>query len=255
MGYPDKIIRLLWLNCALFKLTSECKFSMFYNWYILTRIHEYSFRLLSYYKKDFRNLCAEVMCKEAMYSCWSNWWRKMISGSCHWMFLCISVYFFAILKGLALNGEEKSDETRLIDAIMSNYSSAARPVYNASHKVTVKFGITLTQISDMVSFFFVVLLSLFFVCYTLLSPLQKSQELHIMRLLWSQLAFCRNRRWKTLGCFIRRITMALPMLERLCSHQLPMSKFSWSVSSTATTNTRVPWSMLPCLSWLSLVSR
>ncbi|GFS28050.1 neuronal acetylcholine receptor subunit alpha-4 [Elysia marginata] len=45
----------------------------------------------------------------------------------------------------------KTDETRLIQNILYNYNPAARPVYNASHTVTVKFGITLTQISDMVS--------------------------------------------------------------------------------------------------------
>ncbi|NP_001297421.1 neuronal acetylcholine receptor subunit alpha-10-like precursor [Aplysia californica] len=43
----------------------------------------------------------------------------------------------------------RTDETRLIDAIMTDYNPAARPVYNASHTVIVKFGITLTQISDM----------------------------------------------------------------------------------------------------------
>ncbi|RUS75096.1 hypothetical protein EGW08_017150 [Elysia chlorotica] len=42
-----------------------------------------------------------------------------------------------------------TDETRLIDNILSGYNPASRPVYNASHTVTVKFGITLTQISDM----------------------------------------------------------------------------------------------------------
>lgn len=52
----------------------------------------------------------------------------------------------------------KTDETRLIDNIMHNYNPAARPVYNASHTVVVKFGITLTQISDMVSPFCILLI-------------------------------------------------------------------------------------------------
>ena len=42
------------------------------------------------------------------------------------------------------------DEQRLIWRLLRNYDPAARPVYNASHTVTVKFGYTLTQIADMV---------------------------------------------------------------------------------------------------------
>ena len=34
---------------------------------------------------------------------------------------------------------------------MENYDREVRPVYNASHPVEVKVGITLTQIFDMVS--------------------------------------------------------------------------------------------------------
>ncbi|XP_070174356.1 acetylcholine receptor subunit alpha-like 2 [Littorina saxatilis] len=41
------------------------------------------------------------------------------------------------------------DEQRLLDAMMSEYNTAARPVYNASQTVTVKFGLTLIQIYDM----------------------------------------------------------------------------------------------------------
>ncbi|GFO05212.1 neuronal acetylcholine receptor subunit alpha-4 [Plakobranchus ocellatus] len=37
-----------------------------------------------------------------------------------------------------------TDETRLINAILHNYNPAARPVYNASHTVTVKFGVLLS---------------------------------------------------------------------------------------------------------------
>ena len=48
-------------------------------------------------------------------------------------------------------GSLKTDETRLIDEIMSEYNSAARPVYNASKTVDVHFSLTLTQINDMVS--------------------------------------------------------------------------------------------------------
>ena len=45
----------------------------------------------------------------------------------------------------------KVDEQKLMDAVLQDYNTAARPVYNASETVTVKFGLTLTQISDMVS--------------------------------------------------------------------------------------------------------
>ena len=43
------------------------------------------------------------------------------------------------------------DEQRLLYKLLYNYDTASRPVYNASHRVTVKFGITLIQIFDMVS--------------------------------------------------------------------------------------------------------
>ena len=43
-----------------------------------------------------------------------------------------------------------TDEQKLFDRLLTGYNSASRPVYNASDIVTVKFGITLTQVSDMV---------------------------------------------------------------------------------------------------------
>ncbi len=42
------------------------------------------------------------------------------------------------------------DEQRLMAHLLVHYEPASRPVYNASNKVTVSFGLTLTQISDMV---------------------------------------------------------------------------------------------------------
>ncbi len=42
------------------------------------------------------------------------------------------------------------DEQLLLSKILRNYDTASRPVFNASHTVTVKFGYTLTQIADMV---------------------------------------------------------------------------------------------------------
>ena len=43
------------------------------------------------------------------------------------------------------------DEQRLMRDLQWDYSTAARPVFNASHTVTVKLGLTLTQISKVVS--------------------------------------------------------------------------------------------------------
>ncbi|KAI8777133.1 acetylcholine receptor subunit alpha-L1, partial [Biomphalaria glabrata] len=62
---------------------------------------------------------------------------------------CVLIALWLALAAAAVR--DKTDETRLIEAMMMNYNPAARPVYNASHTVVVKFGITLTQISDMVS--------------------------------------------------------------------------------------------------------
>ncbi|XP_013393012.1 neuronal acetylcholine receptor subunit non-alpha-2 isoform X2 [Lingula anatina] len=41
------------------------------------------------------------------------------------------------------------DEQRLLRNLLYKYDTASRPVYNASHTVTVKYGLTLTQIADM----------------------------------------------------------------------------------------------------------
>lgn len=43
------------------------------------------------------------------------------------------------------------DEQRLMNKILEDYNPASRPVYNASHEVVIYFGLTLTQIADMVS--------------------------------------------------------------------------------------------------------
>jgi len=43
------------------------------------------------------------------------------------------------------------DEQRLLTRIQRNYDSRVRPVYNSSHRVTVKFALTLVQIIDVVS--------------------------------------------------------------------------------------------------------
>ena len=52
-------------------------------------------------------------------------------------------------------GAIPTDEQRLLEKLLAGYNPASRPVYNASDTVTVKFGITLTQVSDMVSSFLI----------------------------------------------------------------------------------------------------
>lgn len=67
------------------------------------------------------------------------------------MVLVVCVVYVLLMVDINAIVADKTDETRLIEKILHNYNNAARPVYNASQTVTVKFGITLTQISDMVS--------------------------------------------------------------------------------------------------------
>lgn len=56
------------------------------------------------------------------------------------------------------------DEQRLLEKLLADYNPAARPVYNASKVVLVKFGITLAQISDMVRTLFLIIFCLCFSC-------------------------------------------------------------------------------------------
>ena len=48
------------------------------------------------------------------------------------------------------------DEQRLIRKLMRRYDPSARPVFNASEKVVVEFGLTLIQIIDMVRLFLII---------------------------------------------------------------------------------------------------
>ena len=68
------------------------------------------------------------------------------------MFYSFVSYIFAV----------PPDEQRLLEKLLHNYNPASRPVFNASKVVTVKFGITLTQISDMVSMVLINLNIIFF---------------------------------------------------------------------------------------------
>jgi hypothetical protein len=51
----------------------------------------------------------------------------------------------------AASSGRSTDEERLLMNMLKLYNAAARPVYNASHAVTVQFGINLVQIQKMVS--------------------------------------------------------------------------------------------------------
>lgn len=68
-----------------------------------------------------------------------------VGGRCYCLGLCLLLSLPLLLSAA------KTDEQKLMDAVLHDYNTASRPVYNASKKVTVKFGLTLTQISDMVS--------------------------------------------------------------------------------------------------------
>jgi hypothetical protein len=45
------------------------------------------------------------------------------------------------------------DEQILLSRLLLNYDPASRPIYNASNPVNVQFGISFTQICDMVAFY------------------------------------------------------------------------------------------------------
>lgn len=56
---------------------------------------------------------------------------------------------------LAFNDSDSiPDEQRLMAQLLRNYDPSARPVYNASNTVSVAFGIALTQLSDMVCYYY-----------------------------------------------------------------------------------------------------
>ncbi|KAK7492523.1 hypothetical protein BaRGS_00016189, partial [Batillaria attramentaria] len=84
---------------------------------------------------------AVIRCDESFLRlgfCGAAWSRKWITSL---------VFLLALLP--AFLSAAKTDEQLLMDALLFDYNTASRPVYNASKIVTVKFGLTLTQISDM----------------------------------------------------------------------------------------------------------
>lgn len=70
------------------------------------------------------------------------------------MFIYVSVLCAILCLGCLCVDEDSTDEQRLLTKLLQRYDPASRPVYNASHNVTVMFGLTVTQISDMVSTYF-----------------------------------------------------------------------------------------------------
>jgi len=74
---------------------------------------------------------------------WSTAWKDIISTSSSSSPLT-GVGAVSVLRGVP-------DEQRLLTKIQRNYDNRVRPVYNSSHRVTVKFALTLVQIIDMVS--------------------------------------------------------------------------------------------------------
>jgi len=55
------------------------------------------------------------------------------------------------LFGLYLVKGMDNDEARLLEDILGNYDKKLRPVIKKQHNVTVKLGLTLNQIIDVVS--------------------------------------------------------------------------------------------------------
>lgn len=77
---------------------------------------------------------------------------KQIEFSHKW--LTIIVFSYSVIQGQNLTDEQRlfmTDEQRLLSVLMKHYSSETRPVFNASHPVVVRLGITLTQLFDVVS--------------------------------------------------------------------------------------------------------
>ena len=58
--------------------------------------------------------------------------------------LCTSFFFVSPVSGNA-------DAKRLYDDLMSSYNSLIRPVGNVSQRLTVKVGVKLSQLVDVVS--------------------------------------------------------------------------------------------------------
>lgn len=80
---------------------------------------------------------------------WWRWWSKL--GGLLAMALALSL-FVASLPGASANPDAK----RLYEDLLSNYNRLIRPVGNNSDRLTVKMGLRLSQLIDVVSIYFIV---------------------------------------------------------------------------------------------------
>ncbi|VDI07844.1 neuronal acetylcholine receptor subunit alpha-10-like [Mytilus galloprovincialis] len=68
------------------------------------------------------------------------------------LLLLLQSLVHSVIQGQNLTDEQRlfmTDEQRLLSVLMKHYSSETRPVFNASHPVVVRLGITLTQLFDV----------------------------------------------------------------------------------------------------------
>lgn len=81
-------------------------------------------------------------------------WRRLTTTTkvafCFFYLLTIATWFSSLLPNVAANPEAK----RLYDDLLSNYNRLIRPVGNNSDRLTVKMGLRLSQLIDIVSNFF-----------------------------------------------------------------------------------------------------
>ncbi len=57
---------------------------------------------------------------------------------------------FVVVALMAMKAEANPDAKRLYDDLLSNYNRLIRPVSNHTNKVTVKLGVRLSQLVDLV---------------------------------------------------------------------------------------------------------
>lgn len=75
-------------------------------------------------------------------------------------------YKFATNFHSTTKNSKQTDEQKLLYHLLRQYERAVRPVRNASHTVTVKLGMTLTNIFDMVNSCVISFFILFFILRT-----------------------------------------------------------------------------------------
>lgn len=78
------------------------------------------------------------------------WQAKYFRIICLWKTVAVIV-----LCVYALSAEGNPDAKRLYDDLMSSYNRLIRPVVNNSDTLTVKLGLKLSQLIDVVSFVYI----------------------------------------------------------------------------------------------------